>query len=111
MKRFVLFLLFMMGLSFHNSIAVVEGWLGRKTPFVRTPKFNINKQSDSWQENKYLAKNINKSTWIELLLMLYFVFVLVIEIQLKKFGLVPFHLMLIVGYGSVLFYTFRQMKV
>ena len=111
MKRFVLFLLFMMGLSFHNSIAVVEGWMGRKTPFVRTPKFNVNKQSDSWQENKYLAKNINKSTWIELLLMLYFVFVLVIEIQLKKFGLVPFHLMLIVGYGSVLFYTFRQMKV
>ncbi|MFY7912411.1 MAG: cellulose synthase family protein, partial [Emticicia sp.] len=102
-KRFVLFLLFMMGLSFHNSIAVVEGWVGRKTPFVRTPKFNVNTKSDSWQGNKYLVKSINKSTWIELLLMLYFIIVLVIEIQLKNFGLVPFHLMLIVGYGSVLF--------
>lgn len=109
-KRFVLFLLFMMGLSFHNSIAVVEGWVGRKTPFVRTPKFNVNTKSDSWQGNKYLVKSINKSTWIELLLMLYFIIVLVIEIQLKNFGLVPFHLMLIVGYGSVLFYTFKQMK-
>lgn len=109
-KRFVLFLLFMMGLSFHNSIAVVEGWMGRKSPFVRTPKFNVNKQSDSWQGNKYLAKSINKSTWIELLLVLYFVVVLVIEIQLKNYGLVPFHLMLIVGYGSVLFYTFKQVR-
>jgi cellulose synthase/poly-beta-1,6-N-acetylglucosamine synthase-like glycosyltransferase len=109
-KRFILFLLFMMGLSFHNSIAVVEGWMGRKTPFVRTPKFNVNKQSDSWQGNKYLAKSINKSTWIELLLMLYFIVALIIEIQLKNFGLVPFHLMLIVGYGSVLYYTFKQMK-
>ena len=107
-KRFVLFLLFMMGLSFHNSIAVVEGWLGRKTPFVRTPKFNINKQSDSWQGNKYLTKSLGKSTWIELLLMLYFIVVLAIEIYLGNLGLVPFHLMLIVGYGSVLFYTFKQ---
>lgn len=110
-KRFMLFLLFMMGLSFHNTIAVVEGWLGRKTPFVRTPKFNISKQSDSWQGNKYSAKSINKSTWFEFLLMLYFIIVLIVEIQLKNFGLVPFHLMLIVGYGSVLFYTFRQMKI
>lgn len=109
-KRFMLFLLFMMGLSFHNSIAVVEGWMGRKTPFVRTPKFNVNMQSDSWQGNKYLAKKIGKSTWIELFLMLYFIMVLVIEIQIKNFGLVPFHLMLIVGYGSVLFYTFKQAK-
>jgi cellulose synthase/poly-beta-1,6-N-acetylglucosamine synthase-like glycosyltransferase len=109
-KRFVLFLLFMMGLSFHNSIAVVEGWLGRKTPFVRTPKFNVNKQSDSLQENKYLTKSLGKSTWIELLLMFYFMVVLVIEIYLNNFGLVPFHLMLIVGYGSVLFYTFKQAK-
>lgn len=110
-KRFVLFLLFMMGLSFHNTIAVVEGWMGRKTPFVRTPKFNVNKQSDSWRGNKYLTKNLGKSTWIELLLMLYFIIVLVIEIFLNNYGLVPFHLMLIVGYGSVLFYTFKQMKI
>lgn len=109
-KRFVLFLLFMMGLSFHNSIAVVEGWMGRKTPFVRTPKFNVNKQSDSWQGNKYLTQNLGKSTWIELLLMLYFVFVLIIEIRLQNFGLMPFHLMLIVGYASVLFYTFKQVR-
>ena len=109
-KRFVLFLLFMMGLSFHNSIAVVEGWMGRKTPFVRTPKFNVNKQSDSWQGNKYLTKNLGKSTWIELLLMLYFIVVLAIEIYLSNYGLVPFHLMLIVGYGSILFYTFKQIR-
>lgn len=109
-KRFVLFLLFMMGLSFHNSIAVVEGWMGRKTPFVRTPKFNVNKQSDSWQGKKYLTKSLGKSTWIELLLMLYFIVVLAIEIYLRNFGLVPFHLMLIVGYGNVLFYTFKQVR-
>ena len=30
-----------MGFSLHNSIAVLEGHLGKKSEFVRTPKFNI----------------------------------------------------------------------
>ena len=30
-----------MGLSWHNSLAVVEGYIGKKTPFVRTPKFAL----------------------------------------------------------------------
>jgi hypothetical protein len=89
----------------------VEGWLGKQTPFVRTPKFNVKKQSDvSWQRNAYLSKSINKSTWIELLLMLCFVVVLFIELKSGNFGFVPFHLMLIFGYGTILFYTFKQAK-
>ena len=31
-----------MGFSLHNTIAVLEGHLGKKSEFVRTPKFNIN---------------------------------------------------------------------
>ncbi len=110
LKRFMLFLLFMMGLSFHNSMAVVEGWLGRKTPFVRTPKFNVNQKSDSWKGNKYLSKNIDKSTWIELILLFYFIMALILEVYLKIIGLVPFHIMLILGYASILYYTFKQRK-
>ena len=26
------------GMSVHDSLAVIEGWIGRKSPFVRTPK-------------------------------------------------------------------------
>jgi len=33
-----LFLLVTMGLSWHNSVAVLSGYAGRKTPFLRTPK-------------------------------------------------------------------------
>jgi hypothetical protein len=34
------FLSLSMGLSLHNALAVLEGYGNRKTPFVRTPKFN-----------------------------------------------------------------------
>ena len=30
-----------MGFSLHNSIAVLEGHMGKRSEFVRTPKFNI----------------------------------------------------------------------
>ena len=57
--RFFWFLTFMMGLSLHNSIAVFEGWMGRKTPFVRTPKFG----AGDWKKNSYVTKKIGAITW------------------------------------------------
>ena len=40
-KTFPLFLSVSMGLSLHNAIAVIEGLLGFKSAFIRTPKFNV----------------------------------------------------------------------
>ena len=47
-----------MGFSLHNTIAVIEGHMGKKSDFVRTPKFNISTFKDKWKGNKYLKKNI-----------------------------------------------------
>ena len=59
-----------MGFSLHNSIAVLEGHLGKKSDFVRTPKFNINTIKDNWKDNKYLSKNISPNVILEGILML-----------------------------------------
>jgi hypothetical protein len=48
----------MMGLALHNTIAVIEGYAGRKTPFVRTPKFNVTASTDSWDANKYVSHKL-----------------------------------------------------
>ncbi|MEN8913934.1 MAG: cellulose synthase family protein, partial [Polaribacter sp.] len=45
-----------MGFSLHNSIAVLEGHFGKKSEFVRTPKFNIKTLKDGWKNNKYIKK-------------------------------------------------------
>lgn len=37
---FPLYLSFSMGMAFANAVAVIQGWRGTKSPFVRTPKFN-----------------------------------------------------------------------
>ena len=99
--NFPLFLAFSMGLSFHNAIAVGEGLLGIKSPFIRTPKFNIVSQSDSWRNNRYINFRVTPSVLIEALLCLYFIGGIGIGIYLEDFGLMIFHFMLALGFGAV----------
>ena len=77
---FFIFFSIAMGFSFHNSIAVIEGHLGKRSAFVRTPKFNINSISDSWKNNKYLRRKISLNVIFEGLLMLYFIFGLLLSL-------------------------------
>lgn len=104
---FFVFFSIAMGFSLHNSIAVLEGHFGKKSEFVRTPKFNINSLKDSWKGNKYLRKKISPNVIIEGALMLYFGFgmysAFVVGDQGGDFGLFPFHLMLFIGFGYVFF--------
>jgi cellulose synthase/poly-beta-1,6-N-acetylglucosamine synthase-like glycosyltransferase len=96
-----------MGFSLHNSIAVLEGHFGKKSEFIRTPKFNISSLKESWKGNKYITKNISPNVIIEGILMLYFAFgmysAFIVGDQGGDFGLFPFHLMLCVGFGFVFF--------
>lgn len=96
-----------MGFSLHNSIAVIEGHIGKKSEFIRTPKFNISSLKDDWKDNKYLTKNISPNVIIEGVLMLYFAFgmysAFIVGDQGGDFGLFPFHLMLFIGFGFVFF--------
>ena len=96
-----------MGFSLHNSIAVMEGHIGKRSDFIRTPKFNINTLKDSWKENKYLRKNVSFNIILEGILMLYFGFGMYLAFtvgdQGGDFGLFPFHLMLFLGFGFVFF--------
>lgn len=100
------FLIVSMGLSLHNGLAVLEGLIGRKTPFVRTPKFNI-AQGESWKRNSYITTRINWLTIMEGVLFLYFVFGIVVGLQLEDSGLLFFHIMLAMGFGSVFYYSIR----
>jgi len=96
-----------MGFSLHNTIAVLEGHLGKKSEFVRTPKFNIKSLKDSWKNNKYIRKKPSLHVIIEGALTLYFAFgmysAFIVGDKGGDFGMFPFHLMLFVGFGYVFY--------
>ncbi|MFD2999609.1 cellulose synthase family protein [Pontibacter toksunensis] len=103
--EFLLFLSISMGLSLHNSIAVIEGYLGKKTPFIRTPKYNILHPKDSWRKQGYSMKSISPVTILEGLLALYFLFGIWAAFRLQDYGQLPFHVLLAYGFGTVFFYS------
>lgn len=102
---FFVFFSIAMGFSLHNSIAVLEGHWGKKSEFIRTPKFNINTIKDTWTKNQYIKKSISVYVIFEGLLMAYFGFgmysAFIVGDQGGDFGLFPFHLMLFLGFGYV----------
>ena len=101
-RLFFTFFSVVLGFSLHNTLAVIEGHIGKRSEFVRTPKFNIKTIKDGWKGKRYLAKKISPHTIIEFLLMLYFLFGMYSAIPLEDFGLFPFHLMLFIGFSYVL---------
>ncbi|HMP99751.1 MAG TPA: glycosyltransferase family 2 protein [Cyclobacteriaceae bacterium] len=101
LKYYPVFLIVSMGLSLHNGIAVLEGWLGIKTPFIRTPKFNISKKGESWQGNEYLDFKFSWLNLLEVLGSLYFVIGIAMGFYFKDPVLLLFHAMLAIGFGIV----------
>ena len=109
-KLFFTFYTVAMGFSYHNSLAVLEGHRGKRSDFIRTPKFNIKTLKDSWKKKKYTSKKISKNTLVEGLLTLYFLFGMYsafIVGEAGDFGLFPFHLMLFIGFGFVFINSFK----
>jgi len=107
-KLFPLFLSVSMALSFHNSIAVLEGLLGFKSDFIRTPKFNITKLKETFKANIYVQQQLPKVFFIELFLSFYFLSGLALAVYYQDFGLFPFHLMLFIGFSILNFYSIKS---
>jgi cellulose synthase/poly-beta-1,6-N-acetylglucosamine synthase-like glycosyltransferase len=108
LKFFGLFITFFsiaMGLSVHNTLAILEGHFNKKSAFIRTPKFDISSSTDTWKGKTYLNKKLSVLNAIEMLLLGYFVYGLYSAYITQDFGLVVFHLMLVFGFGFISFKT------
>ncbi|MEP7251550.1 MAG: cellulose synthase family protein [Ginsengibacter sp.] len=108
-KTFPLFLAMSMGLSLHHAIAVIEGYAGKKTPFIRTPKFNLG-SGDKSLKNNYSTNSFNLISILEGCIALYFVAAIFYGITLHDYGLVAFHTMLAIGFTMVFYYSLLQLS-
>jgi cellulose synthase/poly-beta-1,6-N-acetylglucosamine synthase-like glycosyltransferase len=106
---FPMFLSVSMGLSLHNAVAVIEGFTGKKSAFVRTPKFAISTgKKGTWTDKKYRAAKISPLTIVEALMACYFIFGIVLAFHYGDFGLFPFHFMLTLGYVFVTVFSVKH---
>lgn len=116
LPRFILtfpaFLAVSMGFSLHNAIATVEGYLGIKSPFIRTPKYNITHLKENWRtRGAYLSRNIAPVAIIELGLALYFWAAVAGSVWAQQYGMIPYHTLLAFGFSTISYFTLRHAMV
>ncbi|MFA3784030.1 glycosyltransferase [Melioribacteraceae bacterium 4301-Me] len=112
-KKIALFPLFMagsMGLALNNTRAVIEGLRGKKSEFVRTPKFRVvSKQDTIGKNNKYIANlKVDRSAFVELILAIYCLIGVVASIYFMEIAALPFQVMFFLGFAGVSLLSFRQ---
>ena len=108
--RFGLFIPLATGMSLHNTIAVYEGYTGKKSSFVRTPKYGIEKDGDSFRKRRYLAKRPSASTLIEGLLAIYFGYGVWMGLHSVVHVFIIFHVMLTIGFATIFYYTIKHLR-
>lgn len=102
-KRMFIFPVFMsgsMGLSINNSRAVFSAILRHKSPFIRTPKYHITADSQKIQNKQYKSGLTNIVFW-EISMALYSFISVIIALYYLEFGIIPFMLMFLFGFGTI----------
>ncbi|MCR9016500.1 cellulose synthase family protein [Aquiflexum gelatinilyticum] len=106
-----LFLAVSMGLALHNAQAVWEGLTGKRSPFIRTPKYNLEKSQKSWTKNIYNQIKIPFTTYIEGLLAVIFLIMVILSIRFQTYEMLVFHLMLTFGYSVVFIESLKSYRL
>jgi cellulose synthase/poly-beta-1,6-N-acetylglucosamine synthase-like glycosyltransferase len=111
-KRIALFPVFMagsMGLAVNNTKAVVEGFLSRKSEFVRTPKLRVESKKDTFLSNKYLkSMKPDSSTFVEMILAFYCLIGVAASLYFFELASLPFNLMFFFGFASISYLSWKQ---
>jgi cellulose synthase/poly-beta-1,6-N-acetylglucosamine synthase-like glycosyltransferase len=108
---FVTFMPISMGLSLYNAIAVIEGYMGKASSFVRTPKYGITGQQNTFAKASYVARKISWITIAEGCMALIFAGAVVAGIRTENTAFVLFHSMLSIGFGTICYYSIKHLRV
>src|SRR6185312_2869734 len=98
MACFPLFLAASIGLSVYNAQAAIEGFLGKRTPFLRTPKYNLNTGQSQATRRKRYRSSFTNSTLFELALGVYTATAFLYALYVGEWGALPFLLLFATGY-------------
>lgn len=102
-----LFLALSMGLALHNSLAVMQGLMGKKSPFIRTPKYGVQKKRDRLFSKAYFSRQIDFVTVGEGFLSIYFIAAILWSLYYGPSDFLPYHILLFVGYFAIFIYSVR----
>lgn len=112
-RRVCFFPLFMagtMGMALSNTQALIQAFRGKKTAFIRTPKYSTALAVGKARTKQISKKmSVSKIVVMEALLTLYCVAGLFVIIWFREWAAVPFQALFAVGFGLISLYNFQQL--
>jgi len=85
------------GLALNNARAVVEGLVGHRSPFLRTPKYRLVGRGGGWRGCRYRSP-VSGWALLEITLAVYFAWAMVSLARAGHYGAIPFFLLYLVGF-------------
>lgn len=107
---FPLLLSLSLGMSLHNAIAVLDGFRGRKSAFIRTPKYNIVGKTDKLKYTTYRSNKMSFSTRMEYFMALYFVIAGTAGILYGNISFLGVQVLLFVGFFSIATLSWKHVQ-
>ena len=108
---FIGFLIVNMGVSLYMSLGVLEGYLGKKSDFIRTPKFNVVGKKKA-NLGKYTRVKITPLLVMEALFVAYGVFQITYAYSVGDVFAIIFASMFVLGFGynvgSTVYYSSKK---
>jgi len=95
------------GLAVNNARAVLEAILGKQSEFTRTPKYGIERKTQSWKKSQY-APLKTALPFIELAFAVYFTYFLVFAIVHHQWLSIPFLILFQAGFSYVALCSLAQ---
>jgi len=105
---FPVFLALSMGLAFHNSWAVLQGFFGKQSTFVRTPKYGITTERKFNVNKSYFSNKIDWITVGEGFLAIYFIMGLYLGWTMDVMDFFSLHVLLASGYLILFYYSIES---
>lgn len=105
---FPVFLTTMLGLTTYNFIGVIEGYLGIKSPFVRTPKYNLKPKGEKWSVKQYAKTFVSPLLLIDVGIIAYASYGIYLSVLSGNVSMLIFLAMVVCGFSYTLLLSLKH---
>jgi len=102
-------LIYSIGMSVNNTVAVFDAVLGKKNEFLRTPKYGIIKKTDDWRDKAYNLP-FTKTTLLEIFFGVYGIMGIFIAIFSNNPIFVPIIALHVIGFFYISFQSISHSR-
>ena len=88
------------GMTLSNSLAIFEGLCGKPGVFMRTPKFRMEGDSETWKSSAYVM-SADPTAFGEVMMVGYAAFMVLESLRSGNLSAIPFLLLYVVGFATV----------